>query len=189
MKIPDIKAMFVELNDEHFDGKIPDIPVVWNRRMTTTAGYCRYRRFTPSHPEGSWAARGRIEPYKIDLSYQLFEKLEFDIDKVKRTLIHEMVHAFLVHIYNERGHGWRFQQMMTDNHRCHNYDTNGLRRKQTKRVQWTCTDCGKGGWRVRMPKAHRRNGYTCRACGGKVEFVDMSASPLVGSTPSKVKIF
>jgi predicted SprT family Zn-dependent metalloprotease len=84
--------------------------------------------------------------------------------------------------------------MMTDitgerkNHRCHNYDTNGLRRKQTKKVQWICAGCGKNGWRVRMPKANRRDGYTCRGCGGKVKFVDMSSSPLIGSS-SKVKIF
>jgi len=181
VKVPDIKSMFVELNDKHFDGKIPDIPVVWNKRMTTTAGYCRYRR------EGE--ARN-IEPYKIDLSYQLFEKLGFDIDKVKRTLIHEMVHAFLVHMYNERGHKRRFQQMMTDitgeykNHRCHSYDTTGLRRKQAKNVVWKCQgSCGAEGRRTRMPKAGRT--YNCRACGGRVRFTDTRTT----ESSSNLKIF
>ena len=59
---PNIKAMFRELNKEHFGGEIPDIPVVWNGRMTTTAGYCRYtRQFT-----------GNLFPTKIDLSEKLF---------------------------------------------------------------------------------------------------------------------
>ena len=55
---PNIKVMFHRLNDEHFNGEIPDIPVVWNTRMTTTAGYCRYKR-----------GRDRtLVPTKIDMS-------------------------------------------------------------------------------------------------------------------------
>jgi predicted SprT family Zn-dependent metalloprotease len=185
---PDIKAMFVRLNEEHFDGEIPDLPVVWNTRMTTTAGYCRYRRFTPSHPEGAWAARNRIEPYKIDLSDKLFRKLGYDIDKIERTLIHEMVHAYLIHKYCEKGHTRRFQQMMTEitgeykNHRCHNYDTTGLRRKQAKNVLWQCQgSCGAEGRVARMRKAGRI--YTCRTCGGRVRFTDLR------KTNTGVKIF
>ena len=140
MTRPNIKEMFVRLNDEHFGGEVPSIPVVWNTRMTTTAGYCRYRKFTPSHPEGSWAARNRIEPYQIDLSDKLFRNEGYDLSKVERTLIHEMVHAYLIHKHNEKGHTARFQRMMTEitgeykNHRCHNYNTDGLRRKQKKNV-------------------------------------------------------
>ena len=168
MSRPDISAMFYRLNHKHFNGEIPDIPVVWNTRMTTTAGYCRYR--------GS-SLQG-IEPYKIDLSDKLFRNLGYDIAKVERTLIHEMVHAFLVHKYNERGHTARFQRMMTEitgeykNHRCHNYDTTGLRRKQAKNVLWQCQGpCGAEGRKARMPKAGRI--YTCRTCRGRVKFTDM----------------
>ena len=165
---PNIKAMFHELNDEHFNGEIPDIPVVWNTRMTTTAGYCRYRRVERYNRE--------LEPYKIDLSDKLFRHLYYDLDKVRRTLTHEMVHAYLVHKYNEKGHTRRFQSMMTritgeyKNHRCHNYDTVGIKRKQEKKVKWACTGCGVEGFRVRMPKINR--GYTCRRCGSSVTFTD-----------------
>ena len=175
---PDISAMFVRLNDEHFNGEIPNIPIVWNTRMTTTAGYCRYRRFTPSHVEGSWAARKHIEPYQIDMSDKLFRHLDYDLEKIERTMIHEMVHAYLVHKYNEKGHTARFQRMMTNitgeykNHRCHNYDTVGIKRKQEKKVQWTCSGCGANGWKVRMPK--RPHGHICRGCRSRVTFVDMS---------------
>lgn len=165
---PDIKAMFHRLNNEHFNGEIPDIPVVWNTRMTTTAGYCRYKRGVYS--------RYNIEPYKIDLSDKLFRHLDYDLDKVRRTLTHEMVHAYLVHKYNEKGHTRRFQSMMTritgehKNHRCHNYDTVGIKRRQEKKVKWSCTGCGIEGFRVRMPKRNR--GYTCRRCGNSVTFTD-----------------
>lgn len=176
---PDIKAMFHQLNDEHFNGEIPDMPVVWNTRMTTTAGYCRYKK-----TRSDWA--GSLTPWKIDLSDKLFRNEGYDLTKIRRTLIHEMVHAFLIHKYNEKGHTARFQRMMCDitgeykNHRCHSYNTEGLRRKQAKNVKWECTGCGASGWKVRMPKANRR--YTCRSCRCVVRFTDHRES-------SKLKIF
>ena len=174
---PDIKAMFVRLNDEHFNGEIPDLPVLWNTRMTTTAGYCRYRDVggLRHHPYNRRARE--LKPYQIDLSVKLFRNLDYDLAKVERTLIHEMVHAYLVHKYNEKGHTPRFQRMMTNitgeykNHRCHNYDTTGLRRTQAKNVHWQCQGpCGAEGRKARMPKAGRI--YTCRTCRGRVKFTD-----------------
>jgi predicted SprT family Zn-dependent metalloprotease len=176
---PDIKAMFHRLNNEHFNGEIPDIPVVWNTRMTTTAGYCRYKRGGPL--TGYSRYEKNIEPYKIDLSDKLFRNLNYDLAKIERTLIHEMVHAFLVHKHNEKGHTARFQWMMTKitgehkNHRCHNYDTTGLRRTQAKNVLWQCQgSCGAEGRKARMPKHGRF--YSCRSCGGRVKFTDMRES-------------
>jgi len=180
---PNIKAMFIRLNDEHFDGQIPDIPVVWNTRMTTTAGYCRYKN------EGMISMRvSIIEPYKIDLSDKLFRNEGYDLAKIERTLIHEMVHAYLVHKYNEKGHTPRFQRMMTritgeyKNHRCHNYNTAGLRRKQAKNVLWSCQGCGVEGRKARMPKAGRI--YTCRSCGSRVTFTRVQDNSL-----DSIKVF
>ena len=173
---PDIKAMFYRLNDEHFDGEVPDIPVVWNTRMTTTAGYCRYRR------EGAVAcgyssARFNLEPYQIDLSVQLFRNEDFDLEKIERTLTHEMVHAYLVHKYNEKGHTRRFQSMMREitgeykNHRCHSYNTAGLKRREAKNVRWYCERCGFEGRKARMPRTGRT--YNHNGCGGVVQFEDL----------------
>jgi predicted RNA-binding Zn-ribbon protein involved in translation (DUF1610 family) len=158
--------------------------------MTTTAGYCRYRRFTPSHPDGAWAARNHIEPYKIDLSDKLFRHLDYDLAKIENTLIHEMVHAYLVHKYNEKGHTRRFQQMMTNitgeykNHRCHNYDTVGIRKRQEKKVKWTCSRCGFEGWKTRMPRNSSRV-YKHNGCGGTVEFVDTRRQSTMKMFPSR----
>mgnify|MGYP002843656882 CR=1 FL=1 len=180
---PDIKAMFIELNDKHFNGEIPDLPVVWNTRMTTTAGYCRYKRSGLAETLENVIRGGRqtLEPTKIDLSDKLFRHLDYDLAKIERTLIHEMVHAYLVHKYNEKGHTNRFQSMMTritgeyKNHRCHNYDTTGLRRKQEKNVLWKCQGpCGAEGRKARMPKRNRT--YCCRTCGGRVRFTDTRKS-------------
>jgi predicted SprT family Zn-dependent metalloprotease len=174
---PNIKEMFVELNEMHFNGEIPDIPVVWNGRMTTTAGYCRYKVSRVLAMKG---VGGRdLAPQKIDLSDKLFRNLDYDLEKVKRTLIHEMVHAYLCHKFNEKGHTPRFQRMMTNitgeykNHRCHNYDTSGLKRKQTKKVQAECGRCGFTYQKARMPKHAAYSTYTHRGCGGAIIFTRM----------------
>jgi len=180
---PNIKAMFVRLNDEHFNGEIPDLPVLWNTRMTTTAGYCRYKNTGILRLNAYNRQSRELEPYQIDLSVQLFRNENYDLAKIERTLTHEMVHAYLVHKYNEKGHTRRFQQMMTNitgeykNHRCHNYNTSGLRRKQAKNVKWACTGCGMEGRKARMPKPNRI--YTCRTCGGRVKFTDLRKSSSV----------
>jgi hypothetical protein len=171
---PNIKAMFHRLNDEHFDSEIPDIPVVWNTRMTTTAGYCRYRR---SGLAETWGGRGQtLEPYKIDLSDKLFRHLDFDTDKVERTLVHEMVHAYLVHKFDEKGHTRRFQNMMIHitgeykNHRCHSYDTVGIKKRQVKKIHCECNRCGFTYEKARMPKYAGVTTYTHRGCGGAITF-------------------
>jgi hypothetical protein len=162
---PNIKAMFRELNEMHFNGEVPDIPVVWNSRMTTTAGQCRFR--------GSLYSR---RPLGIDLSEKLFRNMDYDVEKVTRTLIHEMVHAYLLHKFNDKGHSVRFQRMMTDitgehkNHRCHSYDVEGLKRTQAKKVQAECGRCGVTYQKARMPKHANESRYTHRGCGGVVTF-------------------
>lgn len=200
---PDIQAMFDELNEKHFDNGVPNIPVLWNTRMTTTAGYCRYNKVGFSMPvedrvamlmSGRDYSKDVLEPSKIELSDKLFRNNGYDVEKIEHTLIHEMVHAFLIHKYNEKGHTARFQRMMTDitgeykNHRCHNYDTTGLRRTQTKNILWVCQGrCGAEGRKARMPKRGRT--YTCRTCGGRVRFIDLRKRAAGGSKifPPKLK--
>ena len=180
---PDIKAMFHRLNAEHFDNEVPEIPVVWNTRMTTTAGYCRFRRSSLAETFARRDPGGQtLDPTKIDLSDKLFRNEGYDLAKIGRTLVHEMVHAFLIHKYNEKGHTRRFQSIMAritgeyKNHRCHNYNTDGIRRtrrKQAKNVKWTCSRCDFVGWKARMPRNPGR-AYTHNKCGGQVSFVDTS---------------
>jgi predicted SprT family Zn-dependent metalloprotease len=162
---PDISDMFFSLNEKHFNNEVPDIPVVWNTRMTTTAGYCRYRK-TSQYPGLNIYD---FDPTKIDLSDRLFKSLGYDIQKIERTLIHEMVHAYLIHKYNEKGHTARFQRMMTDitgerkNHRCHNYDVSEVRREA--RYTLICHRCGHEHGMSRKPKY---SSYKHRGCGGKM---------------------
>lgn len=174
---PDITNMFEELNKLHFNSEIPTIPVVWNNRMTTTAGYCRYRKeFT-----------GNLYPTRIDLSLRLFESNGFPEAEVKQTLIHEMVHAYLICKYNQPGHTSSFQRMMTQitgvrkNHRCHNYDVSGVKLE----VKWSvvCTRCGYAHGYKRKPKYSI---YTHRSCGGKMV---IQSGKIESKTKTSVNIF
>ena len=174
---PNIAKMFVELNAEYFNSEIPSIPVIWNSRMTTTAGYCRYKR----------EFCGNKIPTRIDLSLKLFKSNDFPEDEIRETLIHEMVHAYLLHKHNESGHGWRFQAMMTEitgvrkNHRCHSYDTGGVKRAAKWAV--TCAKCGYSHPYKRKPKY---GVYTHRKCGGSMT-VSRVESPT--EEASSIKIF
>ena len=187
---PNIQEMFHALNEKHFNGEIPDIPVVWNSRMTTTAGYCRYKNVAGlrHHPLNKRARE--LKPQRIDLSEKLFRHLDFDLSKIERTLIHEMVHAYLVHKYNEKGHTRRFQQMMTNitgeykNHRCHNYDTVGIRKPQAKNIKWTCSRCDFVGRKARMPR-NGGIGYTHKGCGGVITFTDTREATSAKIFPAK----
>ena len=193
---PDIKSMFHSLNEKHFNNEIPDIPVVWNTRMTTTAGYCRFKKTLAEAALGSadhyrGVALYQLNPVKIDLSDRLFKSLGYDPSKVERTLIHEMVHAYLVHKYNEKGHTARFQRMMTNitgenkNHRCHDYDVSEVKRES--KYTLVCDRCGHEHGMSRKPKYST---YKHRGCGGKMQLKTvLKGSITYDHKPSCLKIF
>ena len=171
---PNIVNMFHELNAKHFNNEIPTIPVVWNTRMTTTAGRC-HLEWDKDAKRDPFYGRS-IKPTKIDLSDKLFRNNDYDEEKIRRTMIHEMVHAYLAHKFNDRGHSYAFHNMMDDitgeykNHRCHNYNVKGLKRQNEKKIKCVCTRCGYEYRKARMPKYAAYSTYTHRYCGGAIEF-------------------
>ena len=166
-----LSVWFDDFNREHFDNKITKIPVHWNGRLRTCAGQCKYNRVKSKIPR-----TGRFEyeytPFAITLSNKLFENNDWDESKIKRTLIHEMTHAFLLEHYNETGHTIMFQSIMrritgeAKNHRCHDYDVEGLRNKRD--IEIICPTHGVIGMRARMPKKGLM--YKCRSCKNFVYF-------------------
>ena len=161
-----LNKLFDEINSEHFEGRITKIPCVWNKRMTTTAG----RIFYKTNP----FTRKATSPTKIELSFKLFKNNGMDVDKITRTMQHEMTHAFLIEHFSEPGHTSNFQMIMTritgeiKNHRCHSYDVTGIKKTQERKWKYTCS-CGETvGYRARKPKAGAV--YRARCCNGKVTF-------------------
>ncbi|KAL8622831.1 hypothetical protein ACOMHN_026952 [Nucella lapillus] len=97
--IPDVRALFLQFNDEYFWGRLAGVEVRWSPRMTLCAGVCHYE--------------GRGGLCSIRLSVPLL-KLRPRKDLVE-TLLHEMIHAFLFVADNDREreeHGPNFKKHM-----------------------------------------------------------------------------
>lgn len=170
---PDIQAMFLEYNKQYFDGIIPDIPIEWNTRLRTTAGYCRW-----TWTRDPITRRKTYQVKSIELNPRLFAKNGWDAEELRRTLIHEMVHAWEVTKYNGpydegRVHGEVFQSKMDQifgykrSHRCHDYDTKGL--KEERKIEARCPIHGVVYRYARMPRRRK----VCRKCGSSIEMIDM----------------
>ncbi|XP_077998934.1 DNA-dependent metalloprotease SPRTN-like [Glandiceps talaboti] len=85
---PDIRALFLEFNDQYFWGKLAGVEVKWSPRMTLCAGLCCYE--------------GRGGLCSVRLSLPLL-KLRPRKDLVE-TLLHEMIHALLFVTQNNKDH-------------------------------------------------------------------------------------
>ena len=108
--------------------------VKWNPRLTTTAGFCAYKR----QPAGG----DRGATCRIELSTKVCDRAE----RLRDTLIHEMCHAAVWVLHSVReGHG-RFWQLYARKAmrvfpelpivaRCHNYDIHC-------KFTYRCTGCG-----------------------------------------------
>uniref|UniRef100_A0A671QLF2 DNA-dependent metalloprotease SPRTN n=1 Tax=Sinocyclocheilus anshuiensis TaxID=1608454 RepID=A0A671QLF2_9TELE len=96
---PDVRAMFLQFNDQFFWGKLSGVEVKWSPRMTLCAGVCSYE--------------GRGGLCSVRLSEPIL-KLRPRKDLVQ-TLLHEMIHALLFVTQNNRdrdGHGPEFCKHM-----------------------------------------------------------------------------
>jgi len=166
MNTKELKDLYLRFNDEYFSGKMPeDLPVTWNTRLRTTAGYCRFK----------WLGKpgGLLDVKSIDLNPRLLDTE----DKIIDTLIHEMVHGWLTHVTNkDHGHNWQFKAKMDQIlgwkpcHNYHSYDVSGLAEK--RRIACHCPNCGIIGHRARMPRQSNLSRYRCNDCDSAVTFVD-----------------
>jgi predicted SprT family Zn-dependent metalloprotease len=95
---PDIYDLFQVYNLDYFDGLLACVELKWSNRMTLCAGLCCYRDGLVS----------------IKLSEPLLKYRT--VNELKETLLHEMIHAYLMLTRQESGrdgHGGPFQAMMS----------------------------------------------------------------------------
>eukprot|EP00794_Sanderia_malayensis_P007599 gene7599-8439_t len=81
-KLRDITAreMFDLFNETVFENKLPkDLPIVFNKRMTKTAGFCYYYVNSLT----------KVKTAKIELA----EKICDSVERLRDTIIHELCHA------------------------------------------------------------------------------------------------
>tara|TARA_R110001592_G_scaffold191149_1_gene437291 strand:- start:42 stop:515 length:474 start_codon:yes stop_codon:yes gene_type:complete len=95
-----IKMLYSELNNQLFEGLLPNIPVVYNNRLRRTLGKAYYRIDTG----------GVLVPTSIELR----TKHKWTARFKRKVLTHEMCHVWAYHFHNEAGHGKHFWKKMTE---------------------------------------------------------------------------
>jgi predicted SprT family Zn-dependent metalloprotease len=91
----DLQLLFARLNNEHFNGAVPDCRIAYNERFSNSAGRITYGG----------------KPLLIELSPKHFRKRP---EALEETLLHEMVHAWCYDRFHDTGHGLRFRRKMRD---------------------------------------------------------------------------
>lgn len=89
----DLQLLFAQLNLMYFDAGVPGYRIAYNARLTSVAGRITYR------------------PPLIELSKPL---LGAHPDHLEKTLLHEMVHAWLRERRLPSGHGKHFKRKMRE---------------------------------------------------------------------------
>lgn len=100
-----LQTLYQELNDEHFNGELPDIPVVWNPGLRRAMGKAFYRS------EGKGKRRGTrkgCEPVRIEIQ----QGKQWTPRALRKTMIHEMCHCWAYKYHGEVGHGTQFWKKM-----------------------------------------------------------------------------
>lgn len=92
----DLVLLYKELNNLHFDAKLPTIPVVWNKRLSRSFGRCQFRK-----------SGKKRKPVKIDIRFPMSSEKQ-----LKKTLVHEMCHVWAFLNHGEMGHGQHFWLQM-----------------------------------------------------------------------------
>jgi|SoiMethySBSTD1v2_1073268.scaffolds.fasta_scaffold10298_2 hypothetical protein len=100
---PDLVRTYDTINREHFDGKLPEMPVRWEPALVDV-GRLASRQFTL---EGMF---GRVGKQSMIL---LNANLKNDPAGLRRALCHEMVHAYFDSIGDEStNHGHKFKAVL-----------------------------------------------------------------------------
>ena len=139
----DISARLFRLfNESVFDEQLPkDMPVLWCKRLTKTAGITKCKRSIKCY---MGLSNESLRSERYDASIDLSEKVITNAYRLRDTLIHEMCHAavWIINNVNE-SHGpfwksWaakaqRVHPELPRIERCHNYDVEYKYRYQCTR--------------------------------------------------------
>jgi hypothetical protein len=79
------KEAFSEFNQDAFSGKLSTVEVVWSNKLRTTAGLTRLKKILRNTTPGT--------PLDRLASIELSTKVLDDPERLRSTLLHEMVHA------------------------------------------------------------------------------------------------
>ena len=136
------------------------IKYVWNSRFTRRMGDATY-----DFPNATGVVR---------FSKPLWGRA--DLRERKNTIVHEVCHIITFYKYGKSAspHGARWKKMMLlageFPERCHNVDTNGLTRKQTK-IQVRCGCSQKSVTKNMFTRMKNGSTYSCGTCNKEISFL------------------
>lgn len=131
----ELQLLFARLNNEFFNGAVPDCRISYNERFSNSAGRITYGR----------------KPLLVELSPKHFRKYP---QALEETLLHEMVHAWCFERFRDTGHGSRFRRKMRE---CgltsiyHDLGHVAPRKGSAKRYIVRCESCSFEALRRRIP--------------------------------------
>ena len=133
--VSELQMLFAALNNEFFGGEIPAHSIAYNGRFSNLAGRITYK------------------PPLIELSPKHFER---DPAKLRDTLLHEMIHAWLFARGENPGHTAKFKKKMRElglRSIYHDLGSAAPRREIAKRFILRCDACTMELLRKRKPPA------------------------------------
>lgn len=95
-----VKLLYNELNEELFEGLLPNVKVVMNGRLSRTLGKAYY----------IIESGGKFRPTRVEIKKNHRWSPRF----LRKVMTHEMCHIWAYHYHNEKGHGPRFWAKMKE---------------------------------------------------------------------------
>jgi hypothetical protein len=171
----ELTALWFDLNARYFDGLLPEIDLVWSRRLTSSVGMFVSR----GGPRSPWsgAAADRPSRREIRLSLPLLTSLisrtAAGCNELVSTLAHEMIHQWQYDILKRRpNHGLDFLRKMTEINRdgCLAVTIYHALQQQVSalaKFAWRCRQCGRIYRRQRRSIKPRH--HHCGNCRGALQ--------------------
>ncbi len=161
----DLQALWHDLNEHYFAGRLSPIEIPWSARLTSSAGMF-VSRVGPRHSDRSRARR------LIRLSTPLLK--DQHAHETIGTLVHEMIHQWQYDVLKRRpNHGFDFARKMADMNR----DGLGITSRHALadtvealvKYAWRCGQCGQVYQRQR--RSIRSRYHRCGSCAGPLREV------------------
>jgi predicted SprT family Zn-dependent metalloprotease len=171
-------TLFQELNTAHFGGELPPPKLIWNKRLSSSAGRFRPGSRSPIFPR---------EP-EIEIATYLREIPEGSFH-IRDTMLHEMVHYYLWHHRRPYGHTPEFHEILK---RVGARRYNTVPKFRAAKRWYQCPTC-----RVVIPTRRRIRDSACASCckkwnGGRFaekfrlqEIADPGNAPLRAPKPEE----
>lgn len=181
------------LNARYFLNRLPPIPIVWSRRLTSSVGLfvCRGGPRTPQ-PAARTSSRREIRLSR-PLLERLAERTPYAEQELLNTLAHEMIHQWQFDVLKRRpDHGLDFLRKMTEMNRSGEVAVARYHSLQNEvlalsRFAWRCKDCGRIYRRQRKtiePRRHQCGG--CRGALQELRLLNVNRQPSSGANKGLV---